>query len=182
MTAILLTFLHRSWMHFFFANNKDKEKKGPIFYKAVLEHVDMQQQEQQQKKKRGKDLEPRRLHMLGSYFHDWFNFLRLLVPRPTFYKVEALIERIDDVVARVQSHHAELDRGQEVWVLIDLIQCVMKGFQRLDPVVFLFSIVFISMKCISIVWATGSRSKIKGWIYGWMDGWNPLGNMQKRSI
>ena len=42
----------------------------------------------------------------------------------TFDEIEALVERVDDVVARIERHHAEFDVGQQVGVVVDLIQRV----------------------------------------------------------
>lgn len=58
----------------------------------------------------------------------------------TFDEIEALIESVDDVVARVQRHHSQGDVGQEVRVPIDLIQGEVQGFQGLDPIIALFYI------------------------------------------
>ena len=53
----------------------------------------------------------------------------------TFNEIETLVESIHDIVARIESQHPESDVGQKIRIPIDLIQSVMKCFQRLDSII-----------------------------------------------
>lgn len=50
-------------------------------------------------------------------------------------EVQALVEGVDDVVARVVGHHAQFQAGQQLAVVVDLVQREEQRLQRLDPVV-----------------------------------------------
>lgn len=55
----------------------------------------------------------------------------------TSNEIEALLEGVNDIVARIESDDAERNVGQQVGVAVDLVQRVIQGLERLDPVVLL---------------------------------------------
>ena len=55
----------------------------------------------------------------------------------TSNEIETLLEGVDNVVARVESDDAERDVRQQVGVPVDLVQRIIQGLERLDPIVLL---------------------------------------------